>query len=91
MASEQRKVVFSGDVQGVGFRFTACRIAGRYDVTGYVRNLPDGRVECMVEGDGVQVGAFIDDLAETMKGYVRGRTESIAPYSGRFGGFTVAY
>jgi acylphosphatase len=45
MDKQQRTVRFSGMVQGVGFRYTACRIAGRYDVTGYVKNLHDGSVE----------------------------------------------
>jgi hypothetical protein len=41
-ALERREVLYEGNVQGVGFRFTTNRVAGRFDVAGYVRNLPDG-------------------------------------------------
>ena len=88
---EHRIVHFSGTVQGVGFRYTACRAAARYDVTGTVRNLPDGRVECVVEGRPAEIDAFLADLAERMAGYIRGRSEQPAPYTGRFDGFRVRF
>ena len=46
-----RRFVISGRVQGVGFRYFTHDVATREGVTGYVRNLPDGRVEALVEGD----------------------------------------
>jgi acylphosphatase len=49
MPTERRRVHYSGRVQGVGFRFTSQRLAERYAVTGYVRNLPDGRVLAAVQ------------------------------------------
>jgi len=50
MGLNEYKVFFSGRVQGVGFRFTACHLARRFkDLTGYVRNLGDGRVEILAE------------------------------------------
>jgi acylphosphatase len=58
-----RKFLISGEVQGVGFRFFAQRAAARHQVVGYVRNLPDGRVESLVEGKLSNVEAFKDDLA----------------------------
>ena len=45
------QVFYEGHVQGVGFRFTVRHLAKGFDVTGWVRNLPDGRVEALVEGD----------------------------------------
>ena len=50
-----RRFVISGRVQGVGFRWFAKDVAVREGVTGYVRNLPDGRVEALVEGDAESV------------------------------------
>ena len=46
-----RRFVIAGRVQGVGFRFFAEDAAAREGVDGWVRNLPDGRVEAYVEGD----------------------------------------
>ena len=57
-------IVFRGDVQGVGFRFTARELALRYGVRGWVRNNPDGTVECEVEGDSRMIAQFLDDLKE---------------------------
>ena len=45
------RVVLSGRVQGVGFRQHAVEVAHRYGVTGWVRNLPDGRLEALAEGE----------------------------------------
>lgn len=47
---KQVHAFFSGTVQGVGFRFTAQRLAKQLRVCGYVKNLPDGRVEMLAEG-----------------------------------------
>ncbi|HVF28888.1 MAG TPA: acylphosphatase [Pyrinomonadaceae bacterium] len=58
-----RIFTISGEVQGVGFRFFAQRAAARHQVVGYVRNLPDGRVESLVEGSSESVEAFKLDLA----------------------------
>ena len=91
MGDQQRQILFEGDVQGVGFRYTACRVAGRYDIAGHVRNLPDGRVECVVEGDSAEIDAFLDDLREAMRGHIRRQSEQVSPYSGRFGPFSVKY
>ena len=58
-----RKFFISGEVQGVGYRFFAQRAAARHQVTGYVRNLADGRVEALAEGTAEAVEAFKHDLA----------------------------
>lgn len=58
-----RKFLISGDVQGVGYRYFAQRVAARHQVVGYVRNLPDGRVEALAEGMLESVEGFKHDLA----------------------------
>lgn len=58
-----RKFLIRGEVQGVGYRYFAQRAAARHQVVGYVRNLPDGSVEALVEGSLSSVEAFKHDLA----------------------------
>lgn len=58
-----RKFFVSGEVQGVGFRFFTQRIAARHQVTGYVRNLADGCVEALAQGEATAIEAFRYDLA----------------------------
>ena len=69
--SVRRLYRYSGRVQGVGFRYTVRNIALRYDVTGYVRNLPDGRVECCIEGPSQAVDDMAGEIAQKMEGFVR--------------------
>ncbi len=91
MAKEQRIVRFTGHVQGVGFRYTTCRVAGGHDVTGWVRNVPDGSVECVVEGEASEIDAFLTDLREQMSSYIRGSSQQRAPCTGQFSSFGVKY
>ena len=69
-----KRVTYSGTVQGVGFRYTARRIAQGYDVAGYVRNLPDGTVELVAEGEPGEVERFLGAVASRMGDYIHGRT-----------------
>jgi len=89
--AEQRIVIFHGTVQGVGFRYTACRVARGHDVTGTVRNCADGTVECIVEGDAGTIDAFLGDLSDAMAGTIRKTTQQTAPATGGFESFGVAY
>jgi acylphosphatase len=65
-----RKVLYSGRVQGVGFRYTARRIAQGLAVGGYVKNLPSGSVELLAEGEPEAVEALLQQIAEAMAGYI---------------------
>ena len=88
---EQRIVRFFGCVQGVGFRYTACRTARDYAVGGYVRNMSDGSVECVVEGAKAEIDSFIEALCQTMADYVDRKTEQSPPGSGRYRSFDVRF
>ena len=65
-----RKIVFSGRVQGIGFRFTALNIANRYDLKGYVRNIPDGEVEMLAQGSAEMIDDFVRDLQDSFVGSI---------------------
>ena len=91
MASQRRQVTYSGNVQGVGFRYTTRSIARGYDVGGFVRNLPDGRVELLVEGAVDELDRFLGDLAEQMAGNIRNVDCDRRPALGQFAEFTIRY
>lgn len=63
-------VHFSGRVQGVGFRYSVLVLVREFEVTGYVQNLPDGRVRLEVEGEAGEVARFVAAVAEQMRDYV---------------------
>ena len=84
-------VHYTGRVQGVGFRFTACSVAAGYHVTGYVKNLRDGRVELVAEGQRDEVTRFLDSVAEALGRYVRDTQVAASPGTGQFTQFDVAY
>jgi acylphosphatase len=67
-----RQVFYEGRVQGVGFRWTVKNLARGFDVTGSVRNLPDGRVELLASGESEEVLGFLDAIAESeLKGHIK--------------------
>ena len=71
------QVFYEGHVQGVGFRFTVRHIAKGFDVTGWVRNLPDGRVELQATGEEDEVRAFVDRVADSeLHSLIRKQTEN---------------
>jgi acylphosphatase len=71
MSTVRCRVYYSGRVQGVGFRFTSQRLAEDHGVAGYVRNLPDGRVELVAEADRPAVEGLLDAIDREMGGYIR--------------------
>jgi acylphosphatase len=59
-----RRAFYAGRVQGVGFRYSTKQIAMGFDVTGWVRNLADDRVELKVKGEEVEVDEFLLEIRE---------------------------
>jgi len=92
MRFERRRVYFSGRVQGVGFRFTCQTVARGFGVAGYVRNLPDGRVELVTEGDPAELDRFVSAIHREMKSYIKDvATESETPGAHRLTGFSIRH
>jgi acylphosphatase len=82
-------VFFAGHVQGVGFRYTTLQVAKEFEVTGFVKNLPDGRVQMEAEGRSEEIDAFVAAVEERLHGHVR-KTERTAERRPRqFTGFTI--
>ena len=68
---ERVHVVFSGRVQGVGFRFSARSLARRRGIKGWVKNLIDGRVELLAQEEPKLLIEFLEELRQEFKGYIR--------------------
>jgi acylphosphatase len=86
------QVFYEGRVQGVGFRFTVRHIAKGFDVTGWVRNLPDGRVELQVTGEGDEVRAFLDQVMQSeLHSLIREKAENKLNESVTTRGFEIRY
>jgi acylphosphatase len=85
MATAGKRVLYSGHVQGVGFRYTAQSLAAGYPVAGYVRNLPSGDVELVAEGEASAVEAFLAAVAQRMAGYISETTVQDAAATGQRG------
>lgn len=73
---EQRHIIYRGQVQGVGFWMTTVRIAKGFHITGYVKNLADGSVELIAEGEREEIRSFIAELEERMEANIREKTEN---------------
>ncbi|UCC29538.1 MAG: acylphosphatase [Phycisphaerales bacterium] len=87
----RRRVHFSGRVQGVGFRFTTEDIASRFQVTGFVRNLRDGRVELVAEGIEAELDRFQDAIQDALRGYITEANASDSSAVGEFTSFRIAF
>jgi len=91
MTQTAKHVIFKGRVQGVGFRYTTQRAAGRYGLTGYVRNLPHGTVEALLQGTAANIQACINDLQDTFGGYLRDMKITDQPVNPQYHDFRITY
>jgi acylphosphatase len=69
------QIFYEGKVQGVGFRYTVKSLAGGFELTGTVRNLPDGRVELVAEGMKDELSAFQQAIRESELGHFIAREQ----------------
>jgi acylphosphatase len=86
---ERRTVYYSGRVQGVGFRYETRFLAQRFEVTGYVQNLDDGRVLLVAEGAKDEIGRFLERIAESMGRHIRNVAQSSSSATGEFNEFRI--
>jgi acylphosphatase len=86
------QVFFEGRVQGVGFRWSIRHIAKGFDVTGWVRNLIDGRVEMQVSGDEAEVRAFLEAIGQSeLRPLIRKQTENNLENPVKASGFEIRH
>ena len=82
---------YSGDVQGVGFRFTAIDVARKRGVKGWVKNTYGEGVEVVAEGEEKALKEFLDDLKKEMSYYIRKENISWEPATGEFSDFQARF
>ena len=91
MDSTAKHIVFTGRVQGVGFRFTALDIANRYNLTGQVRNLRDGTVEMVAQGSSDDISDCIEDIKQAFAGYIGEVEIEQVPVNPRYEDFRITF
>ncbi|WZO97443.1 acylphosphatase [Isosphaeraceae bacterium EP7] len=92
MAIERRHLYYQGRVQGVGFRARTERIAAGYALSGFVRNLDDGRVELVVEGELGEIQPFLAALDRELGRHIRDISQTTEhPEKPIYDGFTIEY
>lgn len=84
-------VFYSGRVQGVGFRFTAEAVARDLGIVGWVKNLRDGRVEVLVEGEEAMLKEFLEKITQEMSSYIRHAEVSWEQPTGEFNDFGIRF
>jgi acylphosphatase len=87
--AQRREVFFSGHVQGVGFRQSTATLAEKFAVTGFVKNLPDGRVQLVVEGQPKEIEAFLAAIRKQRAENIKKTEEKTSPATGEFQGFRI--
>ena len=85
-----RQIFYEGRVQGVGFRYTVRNIATGYEVTGWIKNLPDGRVEMQAAGEESELREFLEAVKESeLNAHIRMVSEHSVPHFTDVKGFEI--
>jgi acylphosphatase len=83
-------VLYSGRVQGVGFRYTAKTVASGFEVVGVVRNLPDGRVELIAEGVKAELEGFRQAVRDAgLESFIQDENVNWSEATNEFRGFEI--
>ena len=89
MGPERREILYSGMVQGVGFRWTTLRALEGLALTGYVRNLRDGRVELVLEGAPGTIDEGLGQIRSALARHIEAESEAASPATGEFPDLTI--
>ena len=89
MKLSRYEIIFTGRVQGVFFRATAKEIARQFNITGWVRNEPDGSVRCVAEGEPDKLDGFISAVQQAKHPNIKDTKIIKLEALGEFSGFTI--
>jgi len=87
----QAHILYSGTVQGVGFRYTVSRFARNLQVNGWVKNLANGSVEILVEGGKKEIEKLCEAVEQHFSEYVKDKEISFSPAKGEFVSFEITF
>jgi acylphosphatase len=92
MGRQRLHIYYSGRVQGIGFRYSVMMLVRGYEVTGWIRNLPDGRVEMVAEGERAELEAFAAAIRESeLAAYIRQEDRRWGAATQEFHGFEIRH
>jgi len=86
---EQVHILYSGRVQGVGFRFSVHRYAKRLQLTGWVKNLVNGEVEIIAEGSRENLATLCSQIENHFEGNIKDKSINYRPAEGRYQEFLI--
>jgi acylphosphatase len=89
MRLERRRIIYTGHVQGVGFRWRTASILRSFQITGYVMNLPDGSVELVIEGSPADNDAATSRVSAQLGRHIHGEALEVGPATGEFQTFGI--
>ncbi len=90
MGKIAKRIIFIGRVQGVGFRFTSLRMANLYSLTGFVRNLPNGNVEMVAQGDSKSIDSCIEGILDSFSSNIKTEINEI-PFNPKYSDFKITF
>ena len=92
MGRQRLHIYYSGRVQGIGFRYSVKMLVRGYEVTGWIKNLPDGRVEMAAEGERPELEAFAEAIRESeLAAFIRQEDRQWVPATHEFHGFEILH
>ena len=87
-----KQVLYDGNVQGVGFRWSIKHIAKGFDVIGWVRNLSDGRVELQASGEPAELNAFLDAIGQSeLRAHIKDQGQTLLSEAPTARGFEIRH
>jgi len=89
MAVERRRILYSGAVQGVGFRWRTEYVLRGLPIAGYVKNLPDGRVELVLEGSPTDNLEAVRRVRDALGRFIESEAEEVVEATGEFRDFGI--
>lgn len=91
LTNKRIHILYHGSVQGVGFRYTAERLAASLGLSGWAKNLPGGQVEIICEGREQDIETFLQKINETFKSCIRDTDVAWSDAMGEFDGFDIRF